>query len=257
MSNDYIVKPVYKALQVLLRLAAAEEPMGVTELAHHTKLSKTMVFRYLRTLQALDLVTVEKNSERYQAGLRLWEMGQQVGKRLPIREIALPIMRELRDHFNETVNLGVLDGRSVVYVEIVESHQALRLQATVGSRDMVYSTALGKAMLAFLPESDIPNHVPSRLTPRTSNTLTTLTALRHDLLLTRERGYALDKGENEEGAYCVGAPIRDHQGRVVAALSIASPAFRVNEAFKQEIPATIIAAAATITQRLGYRPSGD
>jgi hypothetical protein len=124
-------------------------------------------------------------------------------------------MRELRDRFNETVNLGVLDGREIVYLDMVESRRSLRMQAQLGGRDPVYSTALGKAMVAFLPEDRWGEHLPARLTPRTEASHSSIVALRDDLRRTRERGYGLDDGENEEGVRCLGAPIFNQDGHVV------------------------------------------
>ncbi len=254
MPNDYIVKPVHKALQVLLFIGSARRPLTLTEISYQMHIPKTTVFRYLQTLCSHRFVTHDLETDCYQLGLRLWELGQAVGESLRIREIALPLMQELRDRFNETVNLGVIDGREVVYVEIAESNYSLRMRAEIGGRDPIYSTALGKAILAFLPDNQWPQHLPARLTARTTNTLTTLAALRHDLLLTRERGYSLDQGENEDGAYCVGAPIRDHRGRVIAAVSISAPASRLTAERKQEVAMAVMATAAAVSRRSGFDP---
>ena len=252
MANDYIVKPVHKAIQVLLFIGSARRPLTLTEISYQMHIPKTTVFRYLQTLRAHTFVTYDTETDCYQLGLRLWELGQAVGENLRVREIALPLIQALRDRFNETVNLGVIDGREVVYVEMAESNYALRMRAEIGGRDPIYSTALGKAILAFLPDAQWPQHLPARLVARTANTLTTLAALRHDLLLTRERGYSLDQGENEDGAYCVGAPIQDHRGRVIAALSISAPASRLTAERKLEVAIAVTDTAAAVSRRLGF-----
>ena len=163
--QPYVVKPVYKALQVLIALGDEHRPLTLTEVCHRVRLPKTTVFRYLQTLAQCGFVTHDRQEDMYHLGARLFELGQLAGQQLRIRDVALPIMVGLRDRFNETVNLGILDGYDIVYVEMVESHHSLRMQATLGSRDPAYSTALGKAMLAFIDEPT--RHLPARLTPRT------------------------------------------------------------------------------------------
>lgn len=252
MSSGYIVKPVHKALQVLLHLGSAERPLTLTELSHQLCIPKTTIFRYLHTLVANGFVAHDTATDQYCLGLRLWELGHAASANVEVRTVALPHMRSLRDQFNETVNLGLIEGKDVVYVEIVESHHSLRMHAKIGGRDPIYSTSLGKAVLAFLPEHQWSRHLPSRLMPRTSNTLTMIGSLRQDLQRTNERGYALDIGENEDGAYCVGAPIFGATALPSAAISVAAPASRLNEAARQSIVAAVLATAKRISQQLTF-----
>jgi IclR family acetate operon transcriptional repressor len=171
MTETYVVKPVYKALQVLIALGEAMRPLTLTEICHLVRLPKTTVFRYLQTLTVCGFISHDPHTDLYQLGARLFELGQLAGRQLRLRDVALPTMAGLRDRFNETVNLGILDGYDVVYVEMVESRHSLRMQATLGSRDPAYSTALGKAMLGFIDEP--LRHVPVRLPSRTVATLGT------------------------------------------------------------------------------------
>lgn len=172
------------------------------------------------------------------------------GQQLRIRDVALPVMAGLRDRFNETVNLGILDGFDVVYVEMVESHHSLRMQATLGSRDPAYSTALGKAILAFTDEP--ARHLPLRLMPRTVFTLHTRASVLQSLVQTQQQGYALDDQENEDGARCVGAPIFEYPGRVTAAISVSAPASRLGREQVSEVAAAVREAANTISRQLGH-----
>jgi IclR family acetate operon transcriptional repressor len=253
MGNSYIVQPVYKALQVLRVLGDERRELALSEICYRVDLPKTTVFRYLQTLCACGFVTHDPNTDLYRIGLRVWELGQSVHEPLRIREVALPAMRELRDQFNETVNLGVLDGLEVVYLEIIESRRSLRMQAQLGGRDPVYSTALGKAVLAFMPEERWPAHVPPAMARRTDHTVTSLARLRQALTLARERGFALDDEENEEGARCIAAPIFNHQRHAIAAVSLSAPATRLTDRLLPRAAAAVIQAAGTISQRLGHR----
>lgn len=253
VSNSYIVKPVYKALQVLECLGAAQRELSLTEICQRVRLPKTTVFRYLYTLSEAGFVTHDPQTDLYRIGLRVWELGQLNGGRLQLRESALPFMQELRVRFNETVNLGVLQDHEVVYIEMVESQHSLRMQAKLGSHDPVYSTALGKAMLAFMDSEQWPYHLPSQLVAYTSRTITSLDALQDELQKTRSRGYAVDNAENEEGASCVGAPIFDQRGRVTAAISISAPSSRLNDQLEQAVADAVRQTAAAISSRLGFR----
>jgi len=252
MPNSYIVQPVYKALQVLRCLGEERRELALSEICYRVNLPKTTVFRYLQTLCACGFLTHDHNTDLYRIGLRVWELGQSVHEPLRIREFALPAMRELRDRFNETVNLGVLDGLDVVYLEIIESRRSLRMQAQLGGRDPIYSTALGKAVLAFKQEDQWPAHLPSKLAPRTKRTVIAPDKLRQSLVRVRECGYAFDDEENEDGARCIAAPIMNHAGQVLAAISLSAPASRMSDRLVAKVAAAIKETAAAISQRMGH-----
>lgn len=252
MTDGYIVKPVAKALQTLIILSEAGRDLSLTELCHRVDIPKTTVFRYLQTLVAYGFVRHEAQSDRYGLGLRLWALGQVVVANSRLREVAIQPLEALRDRFDETINLGVLDGKEIVYIEMAESRRSLRMQARLGGRDPVYTTSLGRAILAFLPDERWPDHLPVRLSIRTGRTISSLPALRRELRATRNRGYAVDNGENEEGSRCLGAPIWDQRGEVVAALSLSAPASRFGEGREAEVAREVVKTANHISRLLGY-----
>lgn len=255
--NRYMIKPVRKALEVLSFVADSDHELSLSEICSATKLPKSTVFRYVRTLAADGFLRHDVARDRYGLGSRLWELGQRARSRQSIRQVALPLMEELRDLFDETVNLAILDGTEVVYVELRESRQGLRMQTTLAGRDPAYATSLGKAMLAHIPEDELVWHVPRRMEPRTARTHTTLAALHRDLAETRARGFARDDGENDEGVCCFGAPILDASGRPAAALSVSAPASRVTAQLKEEIAAALMERARAASLRLGWTPPRD
>lgn len=257
MSSNYIVKPVYKALQVLRCLGEERRELSMNEICYRVGLPKTTVFRYLHTLCACGFVSHDPNTDLYRIGLRMWELGQLAHEPQRMRDVALPVMRELRDRYNETINLGILDGTEVVYLEMIESRRSLRMQALLGGRDPAYSTALGKAMMAFMPPEQWPGYLPTQPKPRTLRTLTSLVALQQELHRTRERGFAVDDEENEEGARCIGAPIFDRDGRLAGAVSLSAPISRLNERQVPKVGAAVVQAANDISARLGYRDPGS
>jgi IclR family KDG regulon transcriptional repressor len=252
MPNGYMVKPVLKALQVLQCIGEAGRELTLTEICQTLHIPKTTTFRYLCTLRETGFVTQDPETDQYGLGLKLFELGHAVGENLRIREVAKSTIEALRERFNETVNLGVLDGHEIVYISVAESRHSLRMQAGLGKRDPIYSTALGKAILAFLPEAQWRHHIPDDWEPRTAHTRNSLLALKRDLLQTRDRGYSVDNEENELGARCVGAPIFNHIGRAIAAVSVSGPVSRMSEEMKPIVAAGVMQAAAEISQRLGH-----
>lgn len=252
MADAYLVQPVFKAMQVLRCLGEERRELTLSEICHLVNLPKTTVFRYLYTLAQCGFVYHDPETELYRIGIRMWELSKLSSELSEVRDLALPVMRELRDQFNETINLGILDGPEVVYLEMVESRRSLRMQAKIGNRDPIYATALGKALLAFVAEERWPEHIPPALVARTAHTLTTLTLLRNDLLQTRRQGYALDNEENEEGARCVSAPIFNHAGLPVAAISLSAPTTRFNVRQAAKVGKVLAAAGQRISAQLGF-----
>lgn len=250
MSADYTVKPVAKALQVLICLEKGQ--MTLTEISRLVDLPKTSVFRYLYTLQQSGLVTLDLHTERYALGYRLFELARAIDSQTSVRELAQPIMQQLRDQFNETVNLGVIEQNEVVYMEIVESRHALRMEVRPGSHDRIHSTALGKAIMAHLPEKQWAYLLPEKLEAITPRTITSKDRFYEHLNMIRETGYSVDDGENEVDAYCIAAPIFNGLGVPTAAISISAPNTRLSDATKRDIIEGVMQAAQRISKQLGY-----
>jgi IclR family acetate operon transcriptional repressor len=251
--NDYIVKPVEKAVQVLRCVSAAPSAMTLKEISSRVGLPKTTVFRYLHTLNACGLIAHDAERNLYRVDSGILSLAPQSGGLQRLREIAVPYMQALRKRWDETVNLGVVEGTNIVYVEIFESQRALRMQARIGRRDPIHTTAIGKAILAHLPQELVRQILPPRLGKRTSRTVCSAATLARELALTRRTGYALEESENEDGASCIGVPIFDESNEAAAGLSIAAPTARLNTAMRQRMAPTLIDAARRISTTLGFR----
>lgn len=251
-SSPYIIKPVFKALRVLKCLGDAGRELPLVEICRIVNLPKPTVYKYLQTLKEAGFVLYDPECECYWLGPNAWSLGRTVDPSLRVREVARPVMQHLRDRFEETINLGVLHGDEIVYLEMALSRQALRMQATIGAHDPAYTTSLGRAMISHLPEDRWKKHIPRQLRRRTTRTLVTHDALHAELVATRTRGYAIERGENEDGALCIGAPIFDQDGNVIAAVSVSAPASRINPSAESEVGAAVIHAARDISSRLGY-----
>ncbi len=243
------------AIERTLRVIAAfggEDQISLAKLAERSGLVKSSVFRILYTLA--DLGYVMRDSRGLYSLTPRW--AQIIRMRLPSENLvrcSAPLIAELHSRFHETVNLGVLDQGEVLYIHVLESPHAFRLAAHAGMRSPVHSTALGKCLLSGLSHEELEALVKDHpLNPRTRRTICDLARLERDLKRVRERGYAIDDGEDSSGARCVAAPITDSEGRVVAAVSISGPAIRVHRGRDKEMAAALKGVCARISRQLKY-----
>ncbi|MGQ9600652.1 MAG: IclR family transcriptional regulator [Anaerolineae bacterium] len=253
MGPNYRIAAVEKTLDILEFLGQNNQEFGLPELSQALRIPKVTLFRYLHTLEQRKYVRKNPENDKYVLGLKILELSSHALDSLSVHEVALPYMRELQSRFEETVNLAVLEGAEVVYIEILESPRAFKMSSHVGGRELPHSTSLGKAMLAFLPDEEVKQIVKVKGLPkRTENTISTEDQLQDELAAIRQRGYAIDDEENEIGARCVGVPIFDRRGRAIAAISLSGPAFRFSPAEVEAMGTALQNAAARISERIGY-----
>lgn len=215
-----------------------------------SQMPKSTVHRLLRVLTSSGFVRPKANE--FQLGFRLLELGElaRMDLRLPVQ--AWEKMKRLSDETNETVHLGELDGSHIIYLEKVDGTRGLQMASRVGLRSPAQCTAMGKALLAYLEEQDAESRLLD-LPPRTPHTLSTKSQIMTELASVRERGYAFDREENEIGIRCVAAPIWDHTGHVIAAISLSGATQFVNEERQAALVPAVVDCAAEISQELGGR----
>lgn len=259
----YHIQVLDRTLDILNVLAEVNQSLGPAELARRVSLHKTTTHRLLMALEHLGFVRREPRQGKYGLGVKLFELGSRAVARFELRERAEPFLRRLVDETRETAHVCVLDGTEMVSIANVEGTWTMRSPSTVGRRTPVYCTSVGKAVIAFLSD-DVLDQLIERLTlkPFTPRTLVTLAALKAELARVRDRGFAVDDEEIEQGLRCVGAPIRNHTGLVVAAISVAGPAFRLTDQRLPETARAVKAAARDISREMGYsgreeRDSGE
>jgi len=250
---QYTIAVVARTLDVLEALAAAETSLGATDIARHIGTTKSAAYRILTTLEQRGYVIKDARTAEYRLGGRFTFLSRRAFSVGELRQQARPLLEALHQRFRETINLGVPDGSEIVYIDMVESDRGLRMSARLGGHDPLHSTSLGKAILAFLPERERERILASPLPSRTGRTSTDATTLRAELECIRRGDVAQDRGENEAGALCFGAPIFDATGAVVAAVSVSSPESRVDALREIEITVAVREAANDITCRLGGR----
>lgn len=252
--GDHLLGSVTNAARVLKAFSSAHPSYGVSELARRLDLSTSTTHRLLQTLAAEHLVEQDPETGRYHLGLAVYDLFAATSPGYGLTEALLPPMTMLRTHTGETVQAAVLDGREVVYVERLESPQSLRMFMKVGRRNDAHCTGTGKVLLAFLPADRLKRLLTGwDLPARSGATITDPAALRQQLARIREQGYALNLEESEVGAASAGAPVRDHTGEVVAALSVAGPRQRIEDQLGA-ITHGVVEAAAAASRRLGHRP---
>ena len=251
------VKTVEKALRIVECFFSTAQELGVTEIARTIRVNTSTVQRVVNTLCKHGYLRRQVGSRRYQLGLRFLEASGLILQRMDLRPVARPHLLALRDATAETAHLMVLDGDTGVYVDAVESQQTTRVVSVVGSRDELHSSAVGKALLAFLPRQQIDAILARHGLPaRTPHTITNRAVFRQHLTEVRRKGYAVDDEEGEFGSRCIGAPIFDHSGVVVASVSVAAPVQRLSRRQFPRMASLVIAAAQKISQDLGCR-TGD
>jgi IclR family acetate operon transcriptional repressor len=245
---------VRNAARLLKEFSGVDKQLGVTELSDRLGLGKSTVHRLLATLAEERLLERDAASGRYRLGLGIYELGAVVTAHVDLHEAALPAMVGLRQRTGETVQVSVLDGLEVVYVERLDSPHTLRIFSRVGHRLPAPATSSGKVLLAGLPPQTLDARLKQwRPVAMTPNTITDEQALRDELQLVARRGWAENVEEGEIGVASVGAPIRGIDGSVAAAVSVAGPIARVRGGSLRRFCGAVVEAANAISARLGYR----
>jgi IclR family KDG regulon transcriptional repressor len=242
-----------RSIHVLGELSRNPEGVSLGELAEATGLPKPTISRILNTLKTAHFARQDKHSRMYFLGLGILELTFDYLSGLDLRQAALPHMRELNNSTQETVNLGVLDGFNIIYIERIESRQMLRTTSPVGKRTAAFSTALGKAILAFADEETIQESLYSKsLEKLTPLTIIDPEVIEEELRKIQKSGIALDDRENQEHVRCIASPIFDARGHVIAAVSISAPASRIDFNHAGELQDQVRSTAREISTHLGW-----
>jgi len=249
--DPYLLASLHRGLEVI-DCFATRGSWSLAELAQHLRQNKATLFRVLHTLEQFGYLAKDRATGRYAPGLRLHTLGAAAVQHETLRWQALPPLQDLAQATGETVHVGILHDGVVVTVQVVEGTHAVRMHSTVGKRSPAHASALGKVLLAHLPEAEVAAILQRHGMPRfTPNTITTHAALRTALARVREQGHAADEEEIEPGLRCLAAPITDPAGRPLAALAISAPASRMTEAVRAALLPQVVAAAARISRMLG------
>jgi DNA-binding IclR family transcriptional regulator len=248
------VKSADRVMAVLDHLGEVEFAT-FAEIAARLELPKSSAHGLLRTMQSRGYVAFDESRKGYRLGRRIWELAHFGRSTEELRALLKPLMDELRDRTEETVQLAVLEGIEAVYLELSESPHPVKLTSRAGVRLPAYTSAIGKSLLSSVEPAELRRRLePVRLVRLTPNTITDLPSLLAEIERVRGQGYSVDNEEFAIGLRCVAMPVRDGEGRVVAAMSVSMPTPRytrtVAAAARRALGETVAAAAA----RLGNWP---
>jgi DNA-binding IclR family transcriptional regulator len=261
--NDPSSTAVERTLQILEAVAQREGGMSNAEFSRKLKIPKSSASYILRTLEQHEYLRRDGEAGRYRLGMKVLTLSRAALSGVDVREVALPIMRHLVERIHITTHLAVLDRNEAVYVEKVETPGFIKMDTWIGRRMEVHSTAVGKALLAYLDpkhrDGILRHRALKKLTP---HTITTIPRLLQDLERVRQLGYSVDDEENSLGARCVGAPIFNAEGGIEAAIASTGTVNDVPQDGVAHVADMLKEAARRISHQIGYRgsypkPGGD
>lgn len=249
------VQSIERALAILELLSGREDGLGITELAEGTGLSKSTVHRLLHTLMVTGYIRQRKSNANYLLTMKLYHLGARTVERLDVLKAARPTLEHLRDETREVVHLVLREGNEIVYVDKVESDYTIRMHSSIGRKSPMYCTAVGKAMLAEMPDAEIEALWKTMdIQTYTEHTITEFPAFMEEIRRIRSLGYAMDEEENEKGVRCIGAAVLDYRGIPVAAFSVSGPTVRMTDEKIKAYRGEVLQAREEISREMGYPP---
>lgn len=223
------IKSIDKALNLLEFLSKNGDEIGIAKISEKLNMGLSTVHRILNTLKSRGYVIQNQKTTKYRLGIKLFELGCEVQSTKSLIKTIRPYLRELSKMTNETANLAILEDKEVIYLDTIESSEILRTGIHQGTRLPAHCTALGKILLAFLPQVDFDSLYKNSesLVSITTNSISSFDELIDELKKIKEQGYAIDREEFKIGINCISCPIFDKDKKFVAAISITGPATRL------------------------------
>ena len=241
-----------KVLRIFDALQQSPAGLRLKQISEQTRLNKSTAYRFLSHLEREGYLVREEHGV-YMLGMRLFELASASNHESTLRRVSTPVLRDVLRATGETVNLGVLHGLSVVYLEVLESAHEFRMVSRVGAHQPIYSTALGKALAAFLPADKSEKVLESvEFQALTPHTITNFAQFKEELARIRECGFAVDNEELVLGVRCISAPVLNSAGEAIAAISVAGPTSRISEGKIPTFSAAVRNAAHAISVRIGF-----
>ena len=247
------IQALDRAFLILDVMADAGGEAKLTEIAAIAGLNVSTCHHLISTLYNWGYVARGANSRSYVLGSRILHLSAACLRQVDLPRRAESFVDRLNDQTRETVQLAIMQDTNLVHVLRREARHAVRVDGTLGGKsNAAHATATGKAILAWLPPTELDRIVADKgLTAFTPNTVTDIEKLKEELRLTRRNGFAIDREEFQLGVMCLGAAIRDHAGAVVGAIGVSSPAFRATPEYFDQIKVHLIAAVNELSTELG------
>lgn len=251
-SSTPLIQSIERAAALMRCFTETQPELGVTDLSRHLGLHKSTVSRILSTLQHEGFVSQNPATGKYRLGVGLISLAGVALGRVDVRGAAYPHLDALVEQTQESADVAVLDGGTCVNVLHKPSPRPLHYAMWIGRRRPLHCTASGKVLLAWLPAEERARLLPRHLVRHTPATIDSAARLAAELADVAAQGYALALEEYEEGHNAIAAPIRNHDGHVVGALSLSGPAFRLEQVTLREFAAPLLATAGLISGEMGY-----
>lgn len=251
-----IIQSLDRALRILDLFDELNPELKITEISQKLDLNKSTAHSLLKTLKHYDYIRQNPETGKYSLGLKLLERSTFLASSMDVRTIAKRMLTELSSKTGCTTHLVVLDGKSGVYIDKVESPANTIVYSRIGRRVPVHSSAVGKALLAYQPEEEIKKILNNyQFSRQTDKTITSKKEFLAELKQVAADGYAMDREENEPGVNCYAVPLYDHTGDVRYAISLSAPLSWFTEENRSGIVRNLKETAATISEQIGYRPT--
>lgn len=249
-----VVQSVDRALTILELLSGYNEGLGITDISNKIDLHKSTVHRLLGTLIYKEFVVQDSETNKYKVSLKLYELGAKRVEDADIINASKPYTKALMESLNEVVHLVIRDKNDIIYIDKVDADNTIRMASSIGKRNPMYCTSVGKAMLAFMPEEEVSRVWDnSKIEKLTYKTIVDFDRFKEELKKIKENGYAVDEEENELGVRCIGAPVFNLNGEIEGAISISGPANRVIKDKVEDYAKEVKKYADLISKELGYR----
>lgn len=251
--SNYVIQSVAHALDVLEQFRGSVDEIGVTELSKRLKLHKNNVFRLLATLEARGYIEQNKITENYRLGLRCLQLGQRCIQQMGLLLQSHAVLEDLSKATQESAYVAVRKGNAIIALDFVEAPRVVRVVSFLGTVLPYHCTAAGKIHLVFESESVSLQNLPERLERFTSHTIVDRNALREQMKIIGEAGYAVERSEFAEDVHAVAVPVRDYTRSLVGSLVVVGPAHRLSDdALNHAIVPALLKAGTELSKRLGF-----
>jgi DNA-binding IclR family transcriptional regulator len=253
-NNPYSIEVLQRAIDILSVFNHSRTSMSLAEVVHAVRLPKTTVFRVLSSLATRGFCEWDAQSGKYSLGFELVRLADIRRRQSNVHDVAIPVMREIRNEVNETVILSVQSGDSRVHIDFAEGLHPMRRMADLGVRAPLYAGAASKVLLAGMADDEIEAYLDrTDLAAFQKSTITDRDKLWREVRTIRKRGFAESKGELFPGGGALAAPIKDFSGKTVAVMDILTPEHRYTAAHREHCIEMLLDGARRASERLGYR----
>lgn len=252
--SEYAVQAVNNAIDILELLGDCDNELSIGDIVNKLNLTRSNVNKLLATLESFGYVEYNRYTGNFRLGVKTFQISQAYINKLNIIEISVQVLQQLKTDTDESAYISVLRDGNVVYLNVIETDQAVRVLPRIGNVGPAYATATGKAQLAFYNEMEVEKMYKDKMKKITINTIDEMKELRKELAIVKRQGFAVDNEEYELGVRCVGAPIKDFMGNIIAGISVSAPSERMSiERVNDVIAPIVLEAAKNLSIKFGHR----